>query len=227
MDEANQTGVLETAAGMTDVARLRNRLANVRTVPQHKESIEPRGSADVKWTAIYRLFGASTEAMQDEVFAAVNLYFLGNGTSVFGKYKRSIRTAGGVEVVAADIVKIIGQQSGLIRQFMRAKMLESYTFLKHNRAVQEDEVVLQQASEYNLERSQAWLLADWLEGCPHFVGDEDKLYSAIRARRIGRANKQRLIQGVDPDEMVVDEDPARYEQPVVDSPRLQYGRALY
>lgn len=189
-EQAGFEAVAAVGAAVTSVAR-RRRWERVGAVPSEREGILPDEQAMVKWQAIYRLFSATTEAAQDEVFAAVTMYFLANGTSMLGDFKRSVRTAAGQVVEAGEVVKAIGRQEGELRRFMRGRFQDSYLFLKYNPAVRDDAILVEKASGVGLSRDDAWMLADWLQGCPFFVGSESVVYEEVRSGVLNRARLRR------------------------------------
>jgi len=152
---------------------------------------------------------------------------LRNGTSVRGKYAKPVRTAGGVEVSAGEIVKITGKVEGEIRQFMRGRLADSYMFLKHNAAVSQDGELVAKAQNAGLLREQVWLLADWLgDNCPYFVGDEADVYRRYRASTIALSNERRR-QDPGVQDRVIESAPESRE--VRDRPQASgnYNTALY
>lgn len=174
-------------------ARSQNRWASIGVVSQPRENADTENEARAKWTRIYALFEARTEAQQDEVFAAVNLYFLTNGCSPVGKYRKPIKTAGGAEALSGQVVKITGRLDGEIRQFMRGRLLDSYTFLKYNQAIKDDEDLCTVAENAGVARSMCWLLADWLgRDCKYFVGDEATVYNRLRTSKIAAAREKEM-----------------------------------
>lgn len=176
-------------------ATKQQRWAAVSVVPQASEAADTLPQSRAKWAKIYQLFGARGEAEQDEVFAAVNYYFLQNGASPYGKYAKPIRTAGGVEVVAGEVTKITGRREGDIRQFLRGRLEDSYMFLKHNPTVKEDPALSTTAENAGVNKSQCWLLADWLGAdCPFFIGDEAEVYGRLRVAKITAANAKRAAE---------------------------------
>lgn len=180
-----------------------NRWATVGVVPQHSENADTVAEATVKWQAIYRLFDASSEAEQDEVFAAVCMYFLKNGCSPAGKYRKPIETAGGRQAGSGDVVAITGKLKGEIRQFMRARLEESYMFLKHNTAVVNDPGLRVAAENAGVPQADAWLLADWLgRDCPYFVGDEAEVYNKLRVSKIAVARAKQITDLGDADKVM-------------------------
>jgi len=180
------------------------RWASVPAVPQAAESADTRAECFAKWAKIYKLFGANGESAQDEVFAAVNYYFLRNGASPAGKYRKPIRTAGGAEVSAGEVVKILGQQDGEIRQFLRGRLDDSYMFLRNNVTVAEDEELAARAANAGVARVYSWLLADWLgQDCPYFVGDEARVYLSLRASKLAATNVKRDARGGTPEDRVM------------------------
>ena len=187
-----------------------DRWARVPVVAQASEAADTSVICASKWSRIYRLFSATGESAQDEVFGAVNFYFLKNGSSPRGKYSKPIRTAGGVEIDAGEVVQITGRNEGEIRQFLRGRLHDSYLFLKHNQAVGEDPDVVAKAQNAGIPRHQAWLLADWLgENCPHFVGDEATVYRSYRASTIALANQRQRTAGETEDKVVSNAPEAR------------------
>lgn len=173
------------------------RWAAVNVVEQAAENADTTVQSRQKWSKIYKLFGASGESQQDEVFAAVNAYFLRNGASPRGKYSKPIRTAGGVEVSSGDVVKITGKLQGEIRGFLRGRLEDSYLFLKNNEAIRNDEALQAAAQNAGVSHYQCWLLADWLgRDCPFFVGDESEVYNRLRTAKIQNAyDKTAVDQG--------------------------------
>jgi len=170
------------------------RWASVSVVQQAAENADTTVQSRAKWSKIYKLFGASREAEQDEVFAAVNVYFLRNGASPRGKYLKPIRTAGGAEVIAGEVVKITGKLEGEIRGFLRGRLEDSYTFLKHNEAVREDEALVATAQNAGVPHTHCWLLADWLgRDCPYFIGDEAEVYNKLRVVKIANAHDKNAV----------------------------------
>lgn len=167
-----------------------DRWSSVATLRPEAENADTPAAAVQKWSSIYKLFNAATEKEQDEVFAAVNLYFLRNGASPRGAYKRNIKTAGlAVAVSAGEVVKITGKLEGEIRQFLRGRLEDSYLFLKNNKAVREDEQFAAIAENAGVPRSDCWLLADWLgRDCQYFVGNESEIYNSLRSSKIALAN---------------------------------------
>jgi len=172
------------------------RWANVGVVAQASENADTTVQSRAKWSKVYKLFGASGESQQDEVFAAVNAYFLRNGASPRGKYSKPIRTAGGVEVISGEVVKVTGKLEGEIRQFLRGRLEDSYMFLKHNEEIRNDEALQSTAQNAGVPHHQCWLLADWLgRDCPYFVGDESEVYNKLRTAKIQNAyDKQTAAQ---------------------------------
>lgn len=171
-----------------------DRWSRVATVPQAAENADTLEQSRHKWTKVYALLGAQGEAQQDEVFAAVNLYFLRNGASPAGKYEKPIRTAGGTECQSGEVVKVTGRQPGEIRQFLRGRLQDSYVFLKHNPAVKDDEALAAMAENAGVGRDYSWLLADWLgRDCPYFVGAESDIYNKLRTSRIATAQEKREL----------------------------------
>jgi len=176
------------------------RWASVAAVPQASENSDTAAESQLKWSKIYKLFGASGETEQDEVFAAVNAYFLRNGASPNGRYSKPIRTAGGKQVQAGEVVKITGRLEGEIRQFLRGRLEDSYNLLKHNPMFKDDEVLAASAEGAGVPRGMGWLTADWLgQNCVYFVGEEHDVYAALRTSKIANAyNKRAASQpGVD------------------------------
>lgn len=177
-----------------------DRWASVAVVPQAAENADTPAQSKLKWTKVCRLFGANTESAQDEVFAAVNMYFLVNGASPYGKYEKPIRTAGGTETVAGEVVRITGRSEGEIRQFLRGRLEESYMFLKNNPAVAEDESLAAKAQNAGVARNQCFLLADWFgRDCPYFVGSEGEVYNRLRTSKIANAYDKRATAQPMPD----------------------------
>lgn len=175
-------------------SREQNRWAAVGVVSQPRENADTEDEARVKWSRIYHLFEARTEAQQDEVFAAVNLYFLTNGCSPSGRYRKPIRAAGGVEVSSGEVVKICGRLEGEIRQFLRGRLRDSYLFLKFNQAIKDDEDLCTVAENAGVSRSMCWMLADWLgKDCKYFVGDEASVYNALRTSKIAAAREKESV----------------------------------
>jgi hypothetical protein len=177
-------------------ASKQQRWSNVGAVAQARENADTAVESKAKWSKIYRLFGASSENQQDEVFAAVNLYFLVNGASPKGKYMKPVRTAGGVEVPSGEVVKITGRLPGELRQFLRGRLEDSYVMLKHNPVVKEDEDLATVAENAGVPRALSWLLADWLgRDCKYFVGIEGDIYNKLRSSKIRNAyDKQAVAQ---------------------------------
>jgi len=172
------------------------RWSSVSAVAQASEAADTLPEAMAKWEKIYRKFGARSEGEKDEAFAAVNLYFLRNGCSPFGKYNKPIRTAGGVEVLSGEVVKISGRLEGEIRQFLRGRIKDSYEFLKFNPASTDDDSLAAIAESVGVPRSSCWLLADWLgPSCPFFVGNEDEVYRSLRSGKIALAAGRRSQAG--------------------------------
>lgn len=169
----------------TNVAR--ERWAAVQVVPPERESVLPPAQTAQRWEAIYRLFDATTEAARDEAFAAVVSYFLVNGTSTRGEYLRSVRTAGGIEVEIAAVIDIVGKQEGDIRRFVRGRMQDTYNLLKYNPLIVEDKMLEQKAAIRGLSKDRAWMLADWLSGCPYFIGSESEEYEAQKTLTLRNA----------------------------------------
>jgi len=201
-----------------------SRWASVSVVPQAAESADTPAQSRAKWSSIYTLFGARGETEQDEVFAAVNAYFLRNGASPAGKYSKPIRTAGGVEVEAGAVVKITGRQEGEIRQFLRGRLEDSYLFLKHNPAIRADEHLAGAAENAGMPRDYCWLLADWLgRDCPHFVGMEGEIYSKLRASKIAVAGKKREMAQPAVDRVMASAPESR----VVQQPSASYNEDLF
>lgn len=185
-----------------------DRWAKVSVVAQYAEAADVPAEAMAKWSRIYRLFNASGEAQQDEVFAAVGMYFLKNGCSPEGGYSKPIRTAGGVEVQAGEVIKVIGRLEGQIRQFMRGKLEDSYLFLKHNPAVRDDEALRVKAENCGVPAKYCYLLADWLgNDCQYFVGEEASYYSSLRSSLIARAKLRRADAGSHRKDRVMDDAP--------------------
>lgn len=207
-------GVVAANEGRLKKDRLKKRMMSVRTVVQDKESIEPESINRTKWSLIYDMFTETSEAGQLEVFGAVNLFFLANGTSPKAKWKRDVKTPGGKEVPAAEIVKIIGTQEGELRQFMRGRMEESYLFLKNNPGVREDMYVAEKAAKHNVPADEAWLMADWLSDCPFFVSDESSKYERIKTHNLRSAVRQSLV-GVPPTITLAEEEDRVYDIPAV------------
>lgn len=169
-----------------------SRWANVAVVPQAAENADTVTQSRAKWAKVYQLFGARGESEQDEVFAAANYYFLRNGASPRGKYSKPMRTAGGVEVEAGLVVKETGRLPGEIRQFLRGRLEDSYTFLKHNPAIKDDEALVTAAANAGIEKEYCWLMADWLgRDCPYFVGKEAEYYNKLRTSKIAAAYYKR------------------------------------
>jgi hypothetical protein len=159
--------------------------------------------ARVKWAKVYALFGASGETQQDEVFAAVNMYFLKNGASPRGQYKKAVSTAGGQSAESGAIVAITGRMPGEIRQFLRGRLGDSYTFLKYNPAIRDDEELGVAAENCGVSRDYAWLLADWLgKDCQYFVGSEADTYNALRTSKIAAARAKRVADLGEPDRVL-------------------------
>lgn len=180
-----------------------SRWAAVSVLPQARENADTEVEARYKWSKIYQLFSASGETEQDEVFAAVTAYFWKNGCSPEGKYRKPVQTAGGKEAMSGEIVKVTGKVPGEIRQFMRGRLHDSYLFLKHNRALQDDEEMATRAENAGVSRSMSWLLADWFgRDCPYFVGDEASVYNALRTSTIAVANRKRHVAGDEVDHVI-------------------------
>lgn len=176
-----------------------NRWASVSVVPQAAESADTSLACKAKWSKIYKLFNASREAEQDEVFAAVNAYFLRNGASPRGKYSKPIRTAGGAEVLSGEVVKITGKLEGEIRGFLRGRLEDSYLFLKNNEGVLQDEALQAIAQNAGVPHSQCWLLADWLgRDCPYFISDEAEVYNKLRTAKIANAYDKNAVAQASP-----------------------------
>jgi len=148
--------------------------------------------ADSKWSVVNQLFGAQGEAQFDEVYAAVTQYFLVNGCSPEGRYKRVISTAGGLSCNVGEVVKVTGVLPGEIRQFLRAHMAKSYACLKYSPA-SHDEVLRNKAESLEIPRDQAWLLADWLKECECFTPDEMRLHGGLSTRLINAARAKRNV----------------------------------
>jgi len=181
-------------------SRMVDRWKNVAVVKQNAENADTPEQSTLKWGRIFSLFGARGEAQQDEVFGAVNAYFLRNGASPEGKYRKPMKTAGGTEVASGEVTKITGQLEGEIRQFLRGRLLESYLLLKENPAFKEDDDLATMAENAGVPREYCWLLADWLgKDCPHFVGDEAAMYIKLRTSKIAAAAAKRRVAlpGVD------------------------------
>jgi len=180
MDELERS--VQAAAGQ------QSRWASVGVVKPGRENADSAVESRTKWSKIYRLFGASGESQQDEVFGAVNYYFLLNGCSPHGKYSKQIQTATGAAIEAGEVVKITGRLEGEIRQFLRGRLADSYSFLKYNPAIKEDEELATMSENVGVSRSSCWMLADWLgKDCPHFVGDEATVYNHLRTSKIAAA----------------------------------------
>jgi len=180
-----------------------SRWAKVGVVPQAAENSDTTAQSQHKWGQIYQLFHARGESEQDEVFAAVNGYFLRNGASPAGKYSKPIRTAGGAEVEAGAVVKITGRLEGEIRQFLRGRLEDSYVLLKNNPAFRDDPFLAGAAENLGVPREHCWLLADWLgRDCPYFVGQEAEIYNALRTSKIAVANKKREVSQPVPDRVM-------------------------
>jgi len=177
-----------------------SRWASVAVVQQSSEAADTLAESRAKWQKIYLLFSARGESEQDEVFAAVNYYFLRNGASPSGKYAKSIRTAGGVEVSAGEVVKVTGRLAGEIRQFLRGRLEDSYLFLKNNSAIADDASLATAAENAGVPKRQCWLLADWLgRDCAFFVGDEAEVYNRLRTSKIAAAQAKRAAAQIDVD----------------------------
>jgi len=180
-----------------------SRWASVAVVPQASEAADTVAESRQKWQKIYSLFGARGESEQDEVFAAVNYYFLRNGGSPEGKYAKPIRTAGGVEVQAGDVVKITGRLPGEIRQFLRGRLEDSYLFLKNNGAIADDAALATAAENAGVPKRQCWLMADWLgRDCCYFVGDEAEVYNRLRTSKIAAAQAKRAAARAEVDRVL-------------------------
>jgi len=181
-------------------SRAQNRWASVDVVSQPRENADTESGAKAKWSRVYNLFDARSESLQDEVFGAVNYYFLTNGCSPKGKYRKPIRTAAGTEVSSGEIVKITGRLEGEIRQFLRGRLRDSYMFLKHNAAIKDDDDLCTVAENAGVPRSMCWMLADWLgRDCQYFVGDEATVYNQLRTSKIAAAREKEAVAsaGVD------------------------------
>jgi len=183
------------------------RWGNVGVVRQASENADTVEQSRLKWAKIYRLFGASGESAQDEVFAAVNMYMLRNGASPSGKYRKPIVTAGGQSVDSGEVVKVTGRLEGEIRQFMRGRLEDSYMLLKHNAAIRNDDELATIAENAGVPREYCWLLADWLgRDCPFFVGDESEVYNKLRTSKIAMARAKRA-SALDFEDHVLDKAP--------------------
>jgi len=184
-------------------ARTVDRWKSVAVVKQNAENADTPEQSTLKWGRIFSLFGARGESQQDEVFAAVNAYFLRNGASPEGKYRKPIKTAGGIEVPSGEVTKVTGQLEGEIRQFLRGRLLESYTLLKENPAFRDDNELSTMAENAGVPREYCWLLADWLgKDCPHFVGDEASMYIRLRTSKIAAAAAKRRVALPDVDRVM-------------------------
>lgn len=181
---------LERAVGAS--ATKAQRWASVPVVAQAGENTDTTVQSRHKWAKIYALFGAQGEAQMDEVFGAVNYYFLRNGASPRGKYTKPVRTAGGLEKESGEVVKITGRLEGEIRQFLRGRLEDSYLFLKHNAQIKEDPYLVTMAENAGVSREYVWLMADWLgRDCPYFVGQEADVYNILRTSKIAAASAKR------------------------------------
>lgn len=169
------------------------RWGRVPAVVQEREDRLPEHEGDAKWNAIYRLFGARDEGARDEAFVAVNAYFAVNGCSPYGKYSRVVRTAGGVEVPVAHVVKVTGRLEGDIRQFLRSKLENSYNAMKFGRALFDDEAALARAESRGIPRHLVYLLCDWFKDCEYLTAEEEEIYKAISARNIAGARARREL----------------------------------
>lgn len=170
------------------------RWAEVAVVPQEAENADTPKQSRAKWSKVYALFDAKSEAQQDEVFAAVNAYFLRNGASPFGRYEKNIHVAGGAEVEAGAVVQITGRQPGSVRQFLRGRLEDSYLLVKNNPAITDDPALAAVAENAGVGREHSYLLADWLgRDCPYFVGSEAEIYNTLRTSRIATAYEKRGV----------------------------------
>jgi len=202
------------------------RWASVSVVNQAPENMDTPAESRAKWSKVYALFGARGETQQDEAFAAVNMYFLKNGASPAGKYRKPIQTAGGVSVESGEVVKITGKLEGEIRQFLRGRLEDSYLLLKHNPAVRDDEDLAVMAENAGVPRDQAWLLADWLgRDCKHFVGSEATTYNYLRTSKIAAAHAKRATAGTPVDRVRENAPEAKISRSA--PPRDEYNEGLF
>jgi len=169
----------------------KDRWSKVDVVSQAREDRMPESEANVMWTKIYTLFGATGETARDRVFAAVNGYFAINGCSPTGDYVRSISDASGQERLASDVVRITGKTKGDIRRFLRGKLKLSYECLKHSRVLHDDEAALARAELRGIPRQYVYLLADWLSECEFLTAGEEAVYRDVSAKVLAMARRRR------------------------------------
>lgn len=191
MSSVASTSVADAVGGAEGTSAAAAKWQSVAGIVQEREDRLPMGEAMMKWTRIYTLFSADSEGSQDEVFLAVNHYFCVNGCSDRGKYRRPIRTGGGIEVEAGRVVAITGKQEGEIRQFMRGLMKKSYECLKHAPSIRGDAALCSAAESAGVPRSMCWLMADWLGGCEFFTPEESQLWERVKRDKIHASNERR------------------------------------
>lgn len=199
------------------------RWAAVALVPQAAENADTPGQSRLKWGKVYALLNAATEAQQDEVFAAVNAYFLRNGASPVGRYEKHIHVAWGAECEAGAVVQIIGRRPGALRQFLRGRLEDSYLLLKNNPAIKEDEALATIAENAGVGREYSYLLADWFgRDCQFFVGPEAEIYNKLRTSRIANAYEKREAA-----QEPVDQVKANAPESKLRTPHVSYNNDLF
>jgi len=186
-------------AAVPGVRNAKQRWSAVQVPVQERESALPEAVAVEKWQRIYALFGAggTSEAQQDAMYLAVLVYFVKNGCSPSGDYKRPIRTSDGREAMSGDVVRVTGKLEGEIRQFLRAHEKKSVEALKYSASPAQDPYLAALAEKYGITEGRVYLLADWLKDSPYLMGDEVRVYEDARRARIRDAQVRRMGQPSD------------------------------
>jgi len=190
MDELPFASMVEPSASVTKTSSV-DRWGAIAGVSQEREDRLPVDVATGKWQRIYNLFQAKDEKGRDDVFAAVNAYFAINGCSPLGRYSREVKTEGGTRVSASDIVKVTGRLEGDVRQFLRARLKDSYESLKYSGYLKRDESALAKAEEKGIPRHLVHLLADWFKDCEYFTAEEADIYVKVSRATIADAKDRR------------------------------------
>lgn len=193
MNKDNSSATAATAAAVSAVPKVSDeeRWAAVSVPKQLTETMADPDVARGKWNAIYAACGVSSEGERDGVFGAVMHYFVKNGSSPEGRYAHVVNMPNGRKLPAGVVTKITGKLEGEIRQFLRADLKKTYTCVKHLKSLKEDEYLLAEAERWGIAGGRTWLLADFLNRCPYFVGDEDRVYEDVRAKKIAAAGERR------------------------------------
>jgi len=162
-------------------------------VPKSVDSADTMAASKVPavWEALYReaRFGSGNESKKRAFRAGVYTYGLLNGTSREGSYQGDIVLADGTVVAASIIPTVVGKMQ--IRQFYRANMVESYSFLKTSKVAESHPRFLAKAAAHSIAADDAFAVADWLKDCPKFTPSESKAHDAYFQYSVDRAKRAR------------------------------------